>query len=177
MKNRSMTQRQRRTGEEIADVFQFTHPRHRVADAPRLEIGHRQSQQVAKQARAKFDVDTVGGVREQIGPQDSQHGLEHRDRHQSDNQHVEGAQGPVHQHLVDDHLEEQRRNESRTAAGRTTRPGPRSGDAIFVDRPQKPGDVEPAGDVRQSGAAGHQDQPAVPDRHELIPRHQSRPGR
>ena len=46
-----------------------------------------------------------------------------------------------------------------------------------MDRSQKPGDVEPARDVRQSGPAGHQDQPAVPDREKLGPRHQGGPGR
>ena len=57
------------------------------------------------------------------------------------------------------------------------RPAPRSSSLpVFVDRSQKPGDVEPAGDVRQSGPAGHQDQPAVPDRGQLVPRHQGRPG-
>ena len=30
---------------------------------------------------------------------------------QTDDQHVEGTQGPVYQHLVDDHLEEQRRDQ------------------------------------------------------------------
>ena len=69
-------ERQRRAGEEIADVLQFADPRDRIADAPRLEIGHRQRQQMAKQARAELDVDAVGGVREQIGAQDAQHGLE-----------------------------------------------------------------------------------------------------
>ena len=84
---------QRRAGEKIADVLQLAHPRHRIADPPRLEIGHRQRQQMAEQPRAEFDVDAVGGVREQIGPQDAQNGLEHRDRHQADDQHVERAQG------------------------------------------------------------------------------------
>jgi hypothetical protein len=168
---------QGRTGEKIADVFQFTHPRHRVADAPRLEIGHRQGQQVAKQARAKFDIDSVGGVREQIGAQDSQHGLEDRDRHQSEDEDVERVQGAVHQHLVDDHLEEQRRDESEHLQEEGCEQHLAHEVAVFMDRSQKPGDVEPAGDVRQSGPACHQDQFAVPDRGQLLPCHQNRPGR
>ena len=64
-------QGQRRAGEEIADVLQFAHPRHQIADAPRLEIGHRQRQQMVKQPRPEFDVDAVGGVSEQIGAQHS----------------------------------------------------------------------------------------------------------
>src|SRR6185312_5912157 len=67
-------QRQRRAGQEIADVLQFSHPRHGIADAACLEIGHRQRQQVMEQPRTELDVDPVGGVREQIGPQDAEHG-------------------------------------------------------------------------------------------------------
>ena len=65
-------QGQRRAGEEIADVLQLAHPRHRIADPPRLEVGHRQGQQVMEQAGAELDVDAVGGVGEQIGAQDGQ---------------------------------------------------------------------------------------------------------
>ncbi len=82
---------QRRAGEKVADVFQFAHPRHRIADAPRLEVGHRQRHQMVEQARAELDVDAVGGVREQVGPQNPQNSLEERDRHQADDQHVERA--------------------------------------------------------------------------------------
>ena len=39
---------------------------------------------------------------EQIGPQDAQHGLEHRDGHEADHDDVESAQGAADQHLVDD---------------------------------------------------------------------------
>jgi hypothetical protein len=170
-------ERQRRAGEEIADVLQFAHPRYGVADAPRLEIGHRQRQQVPKQARPELDVDAVGGVREQIGPQDSEHGLENRDGHKSEDEDIEGVQGPVHQHLVDDDLEEQRRDQAEQLQEERAEQHLAQEVAIFVDRPQKPGDVEPAGDIRQSGAAGHQDQPAVPDGHEFVPCHQHRPGR
>ena len=83
----------------------------------------------------------------------------------------------VYQHLVDDHLEEQRRDQSEQLQEERRDQHFAQEMPIFVDRSQKPGDVEPAGDVRQSGPAGHQDQPAVPDREELGPRHQGGPGR
>ncbi len=35
-------ERQRRAGEEVADVLELAHARHRIAGAPRLEIGERQ---------------------------------------------------------------------------------------------------------------------------------------
>ena len=119
-------QGQRRAGEEVADVLQLAHPRHRIADAARLEVGQRQGQQVAEQPRAELDVDAVGGVGEQIGAQDAQHGLERRRSPTrpitSTSSVVERA---VHQHLVDHDLEEQRRDQARRAAGRTRRPAPR----------------------------------------------------
>jgi len=70
VKNRSMTRVRAELVKKLRMFLQFAHPRHRIADAPRLEVGHRQSQQVVEQARAEFHVDAVGGVREQIGPQD-----------------------------------------------------------------------------------------------------------
>src|SRR5262249_45057095 len=139
---------QGRAGEKIADVLQFAHPRYGIADAPRLKVGHRQSQQVVEQAGTEFDVDAVGGVREQIGPQDAQNGLENRDRQQTDDQDVEGAQAAVHQHLVDDHLEEQRRDEREQLQEERRDQHLAQEIAIFVDRAQKPGDVESASDVR-----------------------------
>jgi hypothetical protein len=53
-------------GEELADVLQLAHARDGVADPARLEVGERQVQQVAEQARAEFDVDAAGGVREDV---------------------------------------------------------------------------------------------------------------
>jgi len=55
-----------------------------------LEIGHRQGREVAKEPRPELDVDAVGRVREQVGPQDAERGLEDRDRQKPDDQHVEG---------------------------------------------------------------------------------------
>jgi hypothetical protein len=44
--------------------------------------------------------------------------------------------------------------------------------AIFMDRAEKPGDVEAPGEVDQAGPLGHQHQLAVPDRFELGPGHE-----
>ncbi len=130
---------------------------------------------MVEQARAELDVDAVGGVREQIGPQDAKNGLENRDRQETDDQDVEGAQPPVYQHLVDDDLKEQRRDQGEQLQEKRGDQHLAQEVPIFVDRSQKPCDVEPTGDVRQPDPAGHQDQFAVPDREELGPRHQGRP--
>src|SRR5215475_6874303 len=109
----------------------------------RLKVGHRQSQQVVEQAGTEFDVDAVGGMREQIGPQDAQNGLENRDRQQTHDQNVEGIQGAVYQHLVDDHLEEQRRDQCEQLQEERGEQHLAQETSIFVDRSKKPGDVEP----------------------------------
>ena len=168
---------QRRTGEKIADVLQLAHARHRIADAARLEIGHRQSQQMMKQARAELDVDAVGGVREEISSQDSQNGFENGDREQADDQHVQRAQAAVHQNLVDHHLEEQRRDQGEHLQEERGHQHFAQQMPVFVDCPHEPGDVEAAGHLRQSGAPGHQDQFAVPERKQFSLRHQDGPRR
>ncbi len=45
-----------------------------------------------EQAGAELDVDPIGGVGEQIGPQDAQDRLEQGDREKADHQHVKRAQ-------------------------------------------------------------------------------------
>ena len=45
-----------------------------------------------EQPSAQFDIDPVCGVREKIGSEDSKYGLEYRDRHQTDDQHIERAE-------------------------------------------------------------------------------------
>jgi len=121
----------------------------------RLEIGHRQREQVTEQPGAKLDVDAVGGVGKQIGAQDAEHGLEKRDRHQRDGQHVERAQGAMHQHLVDHHLEEQRRDQAEELQEEGSDQHLAQQAAIFVDRRDEPADAEPAFHVREPGAPRH----------------------
>ena len=102
---------------------------------------------MVEQSRAELDVDAVGGVGEQIGAQNSQNGLEHRDRHQADHQHIERAEGAMHQHLVDHHLEEQRRDQRKQLQEERSEQHLAQETAIFVNRAEKPGDVETAADV------------------------------
>ena len=46
-----------------------------------------------------------------IGAQDAENALEHRNRHQADDQDIERGEAAMHQHLVDHDLEEQRRDQ------------------------------------------------------------------
>ena len=170
-------QRQRGAGEKVADILQLAHARDRIADPPRLEIGDRQRQQVAEQAGAQLDIDAVGRVREQIGAQDAQNCLEQRNGDQPDDQNIERAECPIDQNLVDDDLEEQRRNQRKELEEERGDENLAEQIAVLVDGAEEPGDVEAAGKVQQAGATGHQHKTAVPDRLEFCARHEHGPRR
>ena len=89
-------------------MFSSSRTRHRIADSSSLEVGERQVQQVAQQARAEFNVDAAGGVAEHVGAQHGEYAFEQHHDGQAHHQHVERGEAPVHQHLVHHDLEEQR---------------------------------------------------------------------
>ena len=64
-----------------------------------------------EQPLAELDVDPVGGVRERIGAQVLQRHVEQADDDEAADQHEQGLVAAVGQHLVDDHLEEERRRQ------------------------------------------------------------------
>src|SRR6185312_13851853 len=104
-------QGQRGTGDEGADILQFTDPRDGITDAPGLEIIEWQGEQMTKQPRPKLDIDTVGGIGENIGPQRAQDGFEDRDGGEADDEDFQRADAAMHQDLVDDDLKEERRDQ------------------------------------------------------------------
>ena len=165
-------QGERRAGQKVADVLELAHPRDRIADAPRLEIGDRQRQQMAEQPGAQLDVDAVGRVREQIGAQNAQDRLEYADRDKTDDEHVEGAHAAVHEHLVDHDLEEQRRNKGKQLQEERGNKHLAKETAVFVNGAEEPGDVKPTRQINQSRAARHQHETTIPHRLKLGPRHQ-----
>ena len=63
---------------------------------------------MVEQPGAEFDVDAVRRVREHIGTQRAEHGLEEGQRDKAGDQNVERAHASMHEYLVDDHLKEQR---------------------------------------------------------------------
>ena len=117
---------------------------------------------MAKQPRAQLNVDPVGGVGQDVGAQAAQHDLKQGHDRQAQGQHLEGRQTPVHEHLVDDHLEEQRREQGKelNEEGADQDLGQRL--TVLLDRVQEPGDAETAARVAQRGAAHDQDQVAAP---------------
>src|SRR5436309_3393770 len=136
-----------RAGEEIADVFQLTHSRDRIAGAPRLEIGDGQCDEVAEQARAKLDIDTTRRVREHVGAQSTQRALENRDCNEPDDQDIERGEPAMDKHLVDHDLEEDRRDKGKELQEERSDQDFGQNPAVFVYRLNEPGDVEFPGKV------------------------------
>src|SRR5215469_16956625 len=66
---------------------------------------------MVEQAGAQLDVDLVRGLAEHERSQRSQYHFEERDDSEADHQYVEGREAAVHQYLIDNNLEEQRRDE------------------------------------------------------------------
>src|SRR5262249_61580290 len=130
---------QGRAGEKITDVLQLADARHGIADTPRLEIRDGQRHQMSEQPSAELDIDAIGRMREQIGAQRTEHRLEYRDGHQADDQHLEGAHAPVHQHLVDHDLEEQRADQREDLKKQRGYQDFGEQTAILVDGAQEPG--------------------------------------
>ena len=156
---------ERRARQELADVLEFAHARHRIADASRLEIGDRQRHQVAEQPGAELHVDAVRRVREHIGAQRAEHSLEQGQRDQADDQNIERAHASMHEHLVDDHLEEQRGYDAKDLKEERCEQHLAQKPAVLVDRAEKPGDVESSREIRQTRAA-----PSRPGRRPRWPR-------
>ena len=77
----------------------------------------------------------------------------------------------MHEHLVDDDLEEQRRDEGKELKEERDDQHLAEEMAVLVDGPQEPRDVEAAREVRQFRSARHQDKAAIPNRLELSARH------
>ena len=65
---------------------------------------------MAKQPGAKFYVDAVRRMREEISPQRAKNRFEKENCHKAYDQHIERAEASMHKHLVDHDLEEERRN-------------------------------------------------------------------
>jgi hypothetical protein len=85
------------------------------------------------------------------------------------------AQAAMHQHFVNDHLEEQRRNQREELEEEGC--GQHFGEhpPVLANSAHEPGEVEAARKVRQARAARHKDKAAAPDGLELLPRHRLGP--
>ena len=102
----------------------------------------------------------------QIGAQDAEDRLENRNGDEPDNEHVERAQGAVDQHLVDDDLEEQRRDERKQLEEERGGEDLAEQIAVFVDGAEEPADVEAARKIRSAP----RDRPSAQDGRPRPPR-------
>src|SRR5579883_189050 len=155
-------ERQRRAREEIPDVLELPHARHGIAGAACLEIGDGQGHEMTEEPRAELDIDAVGGVREDVSAERAQHGLEHRDGDEPDHQHIERRQAAMHQHLVGDDLEEERRHQREKLEEERGDDDLAKDAAVLVHRLEEPGHVEAAHELAERGAARHEHQPPAP---------------
>ena len=135
-------ERERGTGDEIAQGFEFAHPRDDIAHPARLEIRERQAQQMAEQLRAKRDVDPVRRVREHVRAQPAEHGIEQRHDEQPEREQIERGETAVHEHLVDDDLEEQRGDEREQLQKERREQHFRKIAPVLKNKRREPGEVE-----------------------------------
>ena len=138
-------------GEEAADVFQLAHAGHRVAHAPRLEVGQGQLHEVSEQPRAQFHINAAGGVAEDVAAQGVEQAFEHHDHHEADDQHVQGGQAAVHQDFVHDDLEEQGADQRKELQHEGDEQHFAQQFAVFDEAGDEPGEVELGQLARHAG--------------------------
>lgn len=123
-------------------MLQLADAGHRVADPPRLEVGERQRQDVAEQLRAEPHVDAVRRMGEEVGAEAAEDRLEDHERDHADREHVERREPPVHQHLVDHDLREQRSQQTEQLKNKRSDQHLAEQLSIFDDGGDEPGEVE-----------------------------------
>jgi len=95
-------------GEEFADRFDALQAGDDGAGGALLEPRHGQAQQVAEHRVTEHGVDAAAGVQDEVLADPRHAAGEQHEHHQGGGDHDQGAHRVVHQHLVDDHLGEQR---------------------------------------------------------------------
>src|SRR5260370_20852640 len=125
---------------------------------------------MAEQAGAELEVDAVRRMGKYMGAQGAEHRLEDRDRHEADDQNVERAHAAMYEHLVDDDLEEQRRDKREDLQEERGRQDLPEQVTVFVNGTEKPGDVEAPRQGDQCGPPRPAHATAFPDGVERVPR-------
>ena len=95
-----------------------------------------------EQALAELDVDPICGVRQRVGAQILQRHVEQADGDEAADEHEQGLVTAMGQHLVDHHLEEQRRRERENLHEQRRRQHMAERTAITPDRGQEPAHAE-----------------------------------
>ena len=116
-------------------------------------------------------------MRKKVGPQNAENRIKERNRDQPDDNNIQRTQGAAGQHLVDDDLKEQRRDQREQLEKERSDEDLTQQIAVFVDGLDEPVDAKTVRKLSQADATGHQNQTAIPDSLELLARHQRRPRR
>ena len=95
-----------------------------------------------KQPLAELDVDPIGGMRERIGAQVLERHVEQADDDEPADKHEQSLVAAMGQHLVDDHLEEQRRGQGENLHEQRRRQHMAERTAIAPDGGQEPAHAE-----------------------------------
>lgn len=115
-----------------------------------------------KQPRPQLHIDAVRGVGENVCAQGRQDAFKDRYDDKADNQHIERGQAAMHQHLVDDHLKEERRHKREELQEERRHQNFHQHRTVFMHRLQEPGDVKPPDQFAEASAASHQDKTSAP---------------
>ena len=95
-------------GKKVADLLQFSHPGSQFTHRATVEIAKRKAQKVIDHLSPQALIDPVGGFSEQKGFETVENPIENGHSHESDPQHLQGVEAALTDHLVDDHLDQQR---------------------------------------------------------------------
>lgn len=98
-----------------------------------------------EQATAEFDVDPVRRVVERVGAQVLQDDFEDADRGEADDQDDEGRKRLVNEDLVDNELEEERREQAERLDGKRGDENVSERASISLERRNEPGEAESRG--------------------------------
>ena len=92
----------------------------------------------------------------------TKNGFERRNANEFKYEHVECAQRMTYQHLIDDNLEEEGRNETQQLQKQRSNENFAEQMAILVNSAQKPSYAKAPGKLDQTGACRHYHKAAVP---------------
>ena len=130
------------TSEEIADLLQLGHPRPQFTHGPTVEITQRQAEQVIDHFSAETLVDPVGGFGEQEGLETAKHPFQNGDHHQGYPKDLQRVEAALADHLVDDHLDQQRVGQGEQLDHKTGRQHLNQHTAVALQRWPKPAGAE-----------------------------------
>ncbi|MNF80335.1 hypothetical protein D3C84_625770 [compost metagenome] len=123
---------------------------------------------MVEQSRTQFHIDTAGGVGKYVAAQTAEGGFEDHHRQQAGGDDIQGGQALMHQHLVHDHLEEQRCHQCEQLQDKGNHHDFAQQLSVFDDGRDEPGEVEARVLPGQCGFGTNQQQPSAPSSLQLV---------